>query len=333
MPIKFRCIHCGQLLGIARRKSGTDVDCPRCMKSVLVPQTDEPDKGDPPGAPVIPVFESEDFDRLIAKQGEKDSTVGARLAAPPKPAPAKIVEPPPIRKPPTLAAPRSVDATKDKLMYVGAPPVLLGPVGHAMLIVFILLATFMMGLVVGRYVFPAATPHSQNAANKKGENGEKAAKPVRPAEDRPKFLGLVRYREAGDEKGDGHCAVLALPTNVEVNQKISVLGLRPEDRILENRPGLRQLNDYGGAMAFANANGQFEVDVERPGAYTILIISRHARRDMAQQLPKDEKAILNKYFDDVDNLLGDRDFYLQLIPQESKAGETLRLQIPAFLTE
>lgn len=38
MPIRFRCPHCSKLLGIATRKAGTAVACPKCEQSVTVPQ-------------------------------------------------------------------------------------------------------------------------------------------------------------------------------------------------------------------------------------------------------------------------------------------------------
>lgn len=37
MAIKFRCLHCQQLLGISTTKAGTIVDCPACGRSVNVP--------------------------------------------------------------------------------------------------------------------------------------------------------------------------------------------------------------------------------------------------------------------------------------------------------
>lgn len=43
MPIRFRCEHCSQLMGIARRKAGTKVACTRCAQQVVVPATDQPD--------------------------------------------------------------------------------------------------------------------------------------------------------------------------------------------------------------------------------------------------------------------------------------------------
>ncbi|MCX7701758.1 MAG: hypothetical protein N2039_12850 [Gemmataceae bacterium] len=92
MPIRFRCGHCQQLLGIARRKAGTVVTCPSCQQAVIVPTMDEAEafagmtqgpsvrEGDrskaassapppPPPPPDAPpggfVFERSDFDELF----------------------------------------------------------------------------------------------------------------------------------------------------------------------------------------------------------------------------------------------------------------------------
>ncbi len=68
MPIRFRCSYCNQLLGIARRKSGTSVRCPTCAGQVSVPDQDEaamvPGREDPNPF----VFDRNDFDGLL--QGE-----------------------------------------------------------------------------------------------------------------------------------------------------------------------------------------------------------------------------------------------------------------------
>lgn len=37
MPIRFRCKYCNQLIGIARRKAGSDVSCPTCHGRLQVP--------------------------------------------------------------------------------------------------------------------------------------------------------------------------------------------------------------------------------------------------------------------------------------------------------
>ncbi|MCP4783600.1 MAG: hypothetical protein GY903_17035 [Fuerstiella sp.] len=40
MPIKFRCKHCHQLLGISRSRASAVVDCPQCGRSLRVPELD-----------------------------------------------------------------------------------------------------------------------------------------------------------------------------------------------------------------------------------------------------------------------------------------------------
>ena len=40
MPIKFRCPHCEQFLGISRSKAGAVTDCPMCGRTIRVPQLD-----------------------------------------------------------------------------------------------------------------------------------------------------------------------------------------------------------------------------------------------------------------------------------------------------
>jgi hypothetical protein len=47
MPIHFRCAFCNQLLGIARRKSGSVINCPTCGGPLVVPRMPEgEDKSD-----------------------------------------------------------------------------------------------------------------------------------------------------------------------------------------------------------------------------------------------------------------------------------------------
>ncbi len=43
MPIRFRCGHCNQLLGIARRKAGSVVNCPKCHQQLVVPSPEGQD--------------------------------------------------------------------------------------------------------------------------------------------------------------------------------------------------------------------------------------------------------------------------------------------------
>ena len=41
MAIRFRCAFCNQLMGIATRKVGTVVRCPKCSQQTVVPATSD----------------------------------------------------------------------------------------------------------------------------------------------------------------------------------------------------------------------------------------------------------------------------------------------------
>jgi DNA-directed RNA polymerase subunit RPC12/RpoP len=74
MPIRFRCAYCQQLMGIARRKAGTVVRCPKCAGQVVVPPPDDFDLDDQTGAADphrVPahaegkLFEHSDFEKVF----------------------------------------------------------------------------------------------------------------------------------------------------------------------------------------------------------------------------------------------------------------------------
>ncbi len=56
MPIKFRCPHCRQFLGISRNKAGEVTDCPTCGMSIRVPGLDG--KVEPIPAPALNLADS-----------------------------------------------------------------------------------------------------------------------------------------------------------------------------------------------------------------------------------------------------------------------------------
>ncbi|MFL5330554.1 MAG: hypothetical protein ACJ8C4_16755 [Gemmataceae bacterium] len=74
MPVRFRCVYCNQLLGIAKRKAGSIVRCTNCDGKIIVPQPEEiptmtassgpKDKGDT-REQVSHLFERHDFDDLL----------------------------------------------------------------------------------------------------------------------------------------------------------------------------------------------------------------------------------------------------------------------------
>jgi hypothetical protein len=99
MPIRFRCHHCNQLMGIARRKAGTMVQCPTCRAELVVPQPDSEDKPPPNPQPPnpqplgrvpAPLFERSEFEDFL-KDPVKHKPAAA---APPQPSPFAAEIPP-----------------------------------------------------------------------------------------------------------------------------------------------------------------------------------------------------------------------------------------------
>lgn len=63
MPIRFRCAYCNQLMGIARRKAGTVVRCPKCAGEIIVPMPEAGSLPDPDDAD--DKFDDADFERKL----------------------------------------------------------------------------------------------------------------------------------------------------------------------------------------------------------------------------------------------------------------------------
>lgn len=156
MPIRFRCPHCDQLLGIARRKAGASVRCPSCRRDVAVPPEDEPSRPEamalpppvaqPPPPPAL--FERDDFDELL------HGSSGPSVMEPPRERGSAVRTPVPTSRPvsPPVVQPAEWAPPLEPIPIGG---VVLSPARATVLtvVVILLLAlAFALGLVVGRFV-------------------------------------------------------------------------------------------------------------------------------------------------------------------------------------
>jgi len=158
MPIRFRCEHCQQLLGIARRKAGTKVECPTCHALVLVPLTDQDDAQAPPvaassrpaapAAPEEPLFERIDFEQLL-----HGPTTGEPSVHIPTVGRQPVQQPQRPGRPPPAAG---IDVEPADVPGAPVPAgYILTPIRASVLtsVVIVLMAvSFVAGLLVGRYV-------------------------------------------------------------------------------------------------------------------------------------------------------------------------------------
>jgi phage FluMu protein Com len=146
MPIKFRCKYCNQLMGIARRKAGTDVNCPTCNGVLSVPFQDEPTAAVPPvGAPPQPIFESNDFDAYLQADVRNQPVVTAPPIAAPVQGTGTVWSPP---------APKMIPVEPAYHPAYGPQPGIVISNGLATLltigVIFLMALAFSLGLFVGR---------------------------------------------------------------------------------------------------------------------------------------------------------------------------------------
>lgn len=136
MPIRFRCAYCNQLMGIAHRKAGTVVSCPKCQGQVVVPQPVS--QAQPAPVPAAGnganLFEQNDFPNLFNN---------------PMPTAGPIINVPASAEPlPPVYSPDYVDQG----VIVGSG-VFLSPAKIALLIfaaIFLAAGSFLLGFLIGR---------------------------------------------------------------------------------------------------------------------------------------------------------------------------------------
>lgn len=130
MPIRFRCVYCNQLLGIARRKAGTVVQCTNCNGQIVVPKPAAAARK-PTSAPRANLFEDGDFDELLRPLLETELPLdgGTQPTASPQ-----AVEPP-RRRPPT-----AVEGVPHQRLPVGVFAAAAG----------LILGFFLIGVLFGR---------------------------------------------------------------------------------------------------------------------------------------------------------------------------------------
>lgn len=168
MPIRFRCVYCDKLLGIARRKAGSVVNCPQCSEKLIVP-TPEPgaDEGggdeakgteeerslDATAGPQL--FERSDFDHLLQheptfRSGE-DEPIPSTAPQRPSQLPPQVLQPyvpqpyAPQPYPMQAPAPAPVPLQQPGFFISSSKLTWLSVVA-----VVLLAAAFGIGLIVGR---------------------------------------------------------------------------------------------------------------------------------------------------------------------------------------
>ena len=286
MPIRFHCQRCHQLLGIASRKAGSDIQCPKCGISQIVPNEaaaaaalamDQFAKAhapaEAPGSVVVYEDEPSAIETPRPRREPKQTTPAAAVAVP---------SPPPTAAEPGRPVPRGMILFPRRTFYI-----------QGLLFLIVAAVFFGSGYLMGL----------GDATYKKQQEAEQAEEELIPIQ------GTVHYKSAGGQPApDEDAVVIALLENEFPDPKIPIQDIRPRAAPpAEDHRDLRAIGKLGGAYARVDAEGNFYMVVPKSGTYRVLIISSHA--DRPADADEIDLAEMAEYFTMPDQLVGRDDYF------------------------
>ena len=287
MPFKFICGHCDQVLKASSKKIGLKAKCPKCKKTITVPNekeaaarvakfkaTRKPTANQPDPFAEFQVF---DVDTEIVYETDRPRT--------------------------TTSTSTSTTATIDR-SKVAVPRTILYMQGA--LLGISALVFFTLGLIFGQSI-------------QIGNNT--TPQPPMPCV----VSGRVEFRDVnGQRQRDIGAVIILVPKGTRADPQAEPLGLRPEDEFPDDdNKSLWTIKDIGGAYVRTNEEGEFRLQVRNQSTYYVLCISNHAYRDVHEQITNQQRAQMGNYFLPVDELVGRNQFNWQVVNIASVENRTL----------
>jgi hypothetical protein len=180
--------------------------------------------------------------------------------------------------------PRIAEPAAD-ISYVAVPRWILYVQG--VLLGVVALICFALGILVGASTAPPS-----------GTNDE-AVGPVT-------LSGRVTYLNSGNQQvPDEGGIVIAVPATARPEQRIEIQGLRPEDEPpQEDHSGVMAIRQLGGSATRVDIDGNFRLQLAKPGRYFVLILSRHTRTQDGVMPDHEHLAQMGRYFTSPLDLIG-----------------------------
>jgi phage FluMu protein Com len=282
MAIRFHCQRCRQLLGIASRKAGSEIECPKCGWSQLVPNEEAA-----AAALAMDRFAS----NREAVETASELTVYDDL-------PAAIETPPPVgghQATPEISAPPAAPQSSARSGLRAGQPLPSGMILYPRRTLYVqaalLLILFLVGFGSGYII---------------GHSGAEGRGSEQPAGGQPTLIeGTVVYgTNTGRLAGDQDAVIIALPQGKSPQKRISSEGIGPRAVTNDAQGAAGAIRQLGGAYTRADASGDFSLVVPDRGRYHLLIISRHAIRPEGTGIDEADLIEMQRYFGNPDLLIG-----------------------------
>lgn len=346
MPIKFRCPHCKQFLGISRKKAGMLSDCPTCGRTLRVPNLDGTvdalpspklnldDSGlrqalgalaslDESSAKSYEQLEIEQPQEVFNKKGQDISGEMPIVIA-------KPVEKPPVHE--LFAATDGVEVSNidlDQLASLDAfTPIIEDDRERidSRLAIAVVVGCAVISLVFGFFLGRMTAPlvESGKIINAFPASVEPAEEPVEEAVqleqaagvEKPEtsVFGTISYVSmSGDTRPDRGARVLILPMKRSGMAKLSGAGIRVGADEVDQEVLRGSARALGGAFTLAGESGKFSVAVLPPGKYGLLIASRFQASDESQSINTETESFLEQYFEQPTTMIGRVRYAFQVI--------------------
>ncbi len=310
MPIRFHCKRCEQLLGIASRKVGSDIECPKCGFSQTVPteeaaavamalRTARGGSNSVEAPADFAVYDdAPEPVEVLSPRGKKRGRREATPASEPSAAPAQPSDQDPrsAKKAPPAAKPPEAGPPVAKPEDAQEPDEPTGPAVPGGMVLFPRRTLYVQGVLVTvlALVF-FGTGYFMGRGSATLELELQHEETLRQ---RTLVEGRLVYRpEPQRVAGDEGAVIIALPTDAAPDTPLTVHGIRPQDpNPPQSLQSLRLLDELGGAYTRANAEGHFDMIVPDQGDYYILLISRNAGRPRGTDPDEADLLEIGRYF-------------------------------------
>lgn len=134
--------------------------------------------------------------------------------------------------------------------------------------------------------------------------------------------GKVVYTSDGRRLADQGAVVMILPLGKTPERRLNPGSIHPESFDPTENEVIASVVELGGAVVRTNANGEFNVDVDSPGKYSIVVVSKQSTDRGG--LEKKQMAALSTYFMPVEEVRAGKAIYVTSIRVDStqkKLGE------------
>jgi len=269
MSIRFHCTRCHQLLGIASRKAGSEIACPKCGLSQVVPSEDA-------AAAALAMGQ-------FAKSAQPITADENLVVYEDEPS---VIETPRRRSPPPMTASPMSEAEAGPHEAVPSGMILY-PRRALYLQALLFLALGVTAFATGYFVGRGDANYQQQIQQ---QEAARLRVPVR---------GRVIYSHQNQPAlADENAVVILLPEAKLPDRKLSFRDIRPGDPMPADPPRtVRLIRELGGEYGRTDAQGEFFLVVPDQGTYRLLIISNHADREKATEIDEVEEEEMKSYFD------------------------------------